>query len=58
MRQQIVLSNIADSADLQKNKQESFFVDLQKTPSKNQDNTMQVREDNINKKPKKTLSFF
>ena len=26
--------NIADSAELQKNKQESFFVDLQKTPSK------------------------
>ena len=50
--------NIADSAELQKNKQESFFVDLQKTPSKNQDNTMQVREDNINKKTRKNALFF
>ena len=49
--------NIADSAELQTNKQESFFVDLQKTPSKNQDNTMQVREDNINKNQKKRSLF-
>ena len=49
--------NKADSAELQTNKQESFFVDLQKTPSKNQDNTTQIREDNINKNQKKRSLF-
>jgi FlaG/FlaF family flagellin (archaellin) len=49
--------NIADSAELQQNKQESFFVDLQKTPTKIQDNKSQVIENNINKNQKKRSLF-
>ena len=49
--------NTADSNELQKNKQESFFVDLQKTPTKIQDNKSQVIENNINKNQKKRSLF-
>ena len=49
--------NTADSTELQKNKQESFFVDLQKTPTKIQDNKSQVIENNINKNQKKRSLF-
>ena len=42
---------------MQKNKQESFFVDLQKTPTKIQDNKSQVIENNINKNQKKRSLF-